>query len=207
MVNAAYHRIFTIKQELALKEIVSERLEGPSVSLTEGGRAIVQANRQLNLLQERRFTPSDLSQQVLLVSQYANRLLSRFPQSRVPSETAPLERGKPADGFFRLVDCYASLEKIARQSGIPVLHLDLPAAQQAGESRRLEPSAVYDMATLLASDLAYLHAQLKTHNPPKPISYPERTFPSRVFQEATELLQQLKALKQLVATAPEWISR
>jgi len=207
-VNATYLRILAIKEELGLKDIVSERPENSSTSLTETGRAIVQANRQLNLLQERHFSPSDVSQQVLLASQYAKRLLARFPQSRFPSETAPLERGKqPADVFLRLVEGYATLEKIAQQSNVPVLHLDLAAAQKTGRSRQLEPSDVYDMATLLVSDLAYLHAQLKSNDSPKPIPYPGRTFPSHVYQQATVLLHQLKALEQLVATDPTWTSR
>ncbi len=162
MVNMSYLRILAIKEELGLKEIISERPEDSSTSLTETGRAIVQANRQINLLQERHFSPSDVAQQVLLASQYAKRLLARFPQPQVASEAPPLERGKqPADVFLRLVECYASLETIAHQSGIPVLHLDLPAAKSVGLSRQLEPSDVYDMATLLVSDLAYLQGQLK----------------------------------------------
>lgn len=208
MVNAAYHRIVTIKKELGLKEIVSERMNDPSTSLTETGRAIVETNRQLNLLLERHFSPSDVSQQVLLASQYAKQLLARFPQPHVTSETPPLERGRhPADVFLRLVECYAILEKIAQQSNIPVLHLDLAAARNVGSSRQLEPSDVYDMATLLVSDLAYLHSQLKSDHTPKPIPYPGRTFPSLVYQQATVLLHQLKGLEQLVANDPEWISR
>lgn len=208
LVNASYLRILAIKEELGLKEMISERPEDPSTSLTETGRAIVQANRQINLLQERHFSPSDVSQQVLLASQYAKRLLARFPQSKEASETPPLERGKqPVDVFLRLVECYAILETIAHQSGIPVLHLDLPAAKNVSHSRQLEPSDVYDMATLLVSDLAYLHAQLKQIDVPRSIPYPGRMFPSHVYQQATVLLHQLKTLEQLVATDPEWLSR
>ena len=209
MVNAAYHRVLAIKEELALKDHVAERPKDSSTSLTETGRAIVETNRQLNLLLERRFSPSDVSQQVLLASQYAKRLLSRFPQATVPPTSAPLERGKePADVFLRLAECYATLEKIAHQSSVPVLHLDLPAAVKVVEqSGPLEPSDVYDIATLLVSDLAYLHAQLNTDNAPKPIPYPGRTFPSHVYQQATVLLHQLEALESLVAINPTWLSR
>ena len=208
MVNAAYHRILTIKEELALKDIVLERLSDSSTGLTETGRAIVETNRQLNLLLERRFSPSDVSQQVLLASQYTKRLLARFPGSTIVTETSPLERGKqPADVFLRLVECYAVLEKIANHSSVPVLHLDLPAAQKVGRSRQLEPSDVYDMATLLVSDLAYLHAQLKNNTAPKPIPYPGRAFPSHVYQQATVLLHQLEALERLVTTDPKWLTR
>lgn len=208
MVNAAYHRITTIKEELGLNETVPERLEDSSSGLTETGRAIVETNRQLNLLLERHFTPSDVLQQVLLASQYAKRLLAQFPHSRVASETPPLERGKqPGDVLLRLVECYAMLETIAKHSAIPVLHFDPVAAQKVGSSRELEPSDVYDMATLLVSDLAFFHTQLKKHDPLKPIPYPGRTFHSQVYQQATVLLHQLEALKQSVATDPKWISR
>lgn len=208
MVNAAYHRLEAVKEELALRERTSERMENSSTSLTEAARAIVETNRQLNLLLEHRFSPSDVSQQVLLASQYAKRLLARFPGSTVDSGTHPVERGKqPADVFLRLIECYAALEKIARQSGIPVLHLDLAAAKNLGQSHQLEPGEVYDMATLLVSDLAYLHGQLNNDEPPKPIPYPGRTFPSHVHQQATVLLHQLSALEQLVATDPKWLSR
>jgi hypothetical protein len=167
----------------------------------------VETNRQLNLLLERHFSPSDVSQQVLLASQYAKRLLARFPQPHVTSATPPLQRGKhPADVFLRLVECYAILEKIAQQSSIPVLHLDLPAAQSVGSSRQLEPSDVYDLATLLVSDLAYFHAQLKSTDSPAPIPYPGRTFPSLVHQQATILLHQLQALEELVVNNPKWTS-
>ncbi|MDT3776744.1 hypothetical protein PJI16_04120 [Nitrospira sp. MA-1] len=208
MVNASYIRILTIKEELGLKEKIPERPEDSSTSLTEIGRAIVQANRQLNLLQERHFSPSDVSQQVLLASQYAKRLLDRFPPSNVPLETSPLVRGKqPADVFLRLVQCYAILEEIAQRSRIPVLHLDLPAAHNVGISRQLYPSDVYDMATLLVSDLAFFYTQLKKHDSLKPIPYPGRTFPSLVYQQATVLLHQLKSLEKLVTDDPEWLSR
>src|SRR5690606_29025289 len=105
--------------------------------------------------------------------------------------TPPPERGKqPVDVFLRLVECYAILETIAYQSGIPVLHLDLPTAKNVGHSRQLEPSDVYDMATLLVSDLAYLHAQLKQIDSPRSITYPGRMCPSHVDQQATALLHQ-----------------
>jgi hypothetical protein len=208
LVNASYLRILAIKEELGLKEIVPEHLVDSPVSLTETGRAIVQANRQINLLQERHFSPSDVSQQVLLASQYAQQLLAQFPPPNVTSETFPLIRGKqPADVFLRLVECYAILEKIAEQSNIPVLHLDLPAAEKVGTVRQLEPSDVYDMATLLVSDLAFFYTRLPSHNSLKPIPYPGRTFPSLVHQQATVLLHQLKTLEQFVANDPEWLSR
>jgi hypothetical protein len=168
----------------------------------------VETNRQLNLLLQRHFTPSDVSQQVLLASQYAKRLLAQFPHSQIDSETPPLERGKqPGDVFLRLVDCYGVLETIAQHSDIPVLHLDLAAAQKVGSSRELEPSDVYDMATLLVSDLAFFHARLKKHDSLKPIPYPGRTFPSHVYQQATILLHELEGLKQSVTSDPKWISR
>lgn len=119
MVNAAYNRIVTIKEELNLNEIVSEHPKGSSTSLMETGRMIVETNRQLTLLLERHFSPSHVSQQELLTSQYAQQMLARFPPAHLAWETPSLERGRhPADVFFRLVECYAILEKIGNNPAI-----------------------------------------------------------------------------------------
>jgi len=64
---------------------------------------------------------------------------------------------------------------------------------------------VYDMATLLVSDLAYLHAYLQDPDPPKPTPYPGRLFPSHVYQQASVLLNQLEELESYVKSHPDWM--
>jgi len=208
MVNAAYHRIMSIKEELGITASFSEKLQEPSTTPTDVGRAIVQANRQINLLLERRFSPSDVYQQVGVAIRYAASLLGQFPGATLMPKGPSIERGKqPADVFLRLVECYERLESMAHQSGIPILHLDSTVAKQVVLDMEVRPSDVYDMATLLVSDLAYLHAQVRGARPPGIVPFPGRKFPSDVYQETGILGAQLIALEQFVLANPHWLDR
>lgn len=203
IVNAAYGRILTVKQELGITRQIVEAAQDPATSPTDVGYAIVRANRQINRMLERRFTPSDVYQQVRVAIAYADGLLGRFPGAAAVPEEPPYERGKePADVFFRLAECYQQLESIARHSGLQVVHLDTKEAAR-GE---ILPSDVYDLATLLVSDLAFLHARLRTTTPPPLEPYPGRKFPSHVYQQADILHAQLLELEKRVAADPNWLS-
>ena len=204
IVDAAYERILTVKRELGIANSIPERPQDPSTTPTDVGRAIVSANRQINLLLERRFSPSDVFQQVTAASRYAETLLARFPGAKTRPDPPPFERGKaPKDVLFRLADCYKRLETVAYRSGLEVLHLDTSAL----EEWEVQPGDVYDMATLLVSDLSYIHAQAKGAKSPRMVSYPGRKFPSHVYQQAGVLCDQLTALGELAEANPDWLER
>ncbi|NKB80531.1 MAG: hypothetical protein GKS05_01275 [Nitrospirales bacterium] len=206
LVTAAYDRLMVIKNELGILETVSEKVHPPSTKPTEVGRAIVQASRQLNLMLQRRFSSSDVFQQISWGIQYAEALLARFPGS-MPSFSSPsFERGKhPGEVFLRLIECFARVEEIARLSGMTVLHLDEKAAGEAVRDFDVHPSDVYDLATLLVSDLTYLYGKLKDTVPIPSVPFPGRKFPSHVYQQAGVLLTQLRELEKKVSANPNWI--
>ena len=202
LVDAAYGRILNVKQELGLTQVIAEQPKPPSTTPYDVGYAIVQANRQINLLLERRFSPSDVFQQVTVAIAYAASLLGQFPDARPMPHAPLLERGKqPDDVFLRLVECYKRLEAIAQQSHLEVLQLDTRSAKRL----EIRPSDVYDMATLLVSDLAYLHAHVKNADSPARVGYPGRKFPSHVYQQASVLYAQLVELEKRVAANPDWL--
>jgi len=205
LVTAAYDRLVTIKAELGIHEKVPEHTHPPSTKPTEVGRAIVQANRQLNLMLQRRFSPSDVFQQVTWGIHYTKAILAQFPGD-TPSGVSPVfERGKqPGDVFLRLAECFARVEEIARVSGMQILHLDSKAARKAVHDFNILPSDVYDLATLLVSDLTYLYGKLKNVAPIPSVPFPGRKFPSHVYQQAGVLLVQLHALEEQVRANPTW---
>jgi len=203
LVTAAYDRLVTIKHELGIQETAPEKAHPPSTKPTEVARAIVQANRQLNLMLQRRFSSSDVFQQVSWGIQYAKALLAQFPAATPSAASAPFERGKqPGEVFLRLVQCFKHVEEIARLSGTAVLHLDVKAAKRAMDDFTIESSDVYDLATLLVSDLTYLYGRLKDVPPIPSVPYPGRKFPSHVYQEAGVLLDHLRVLEQQVRANP-----
>lgn len=205
LVTAALDRLVPIKNELGIQETVSEKAYPPSTKPTEVARAIVQANRQLNLMLQRRFSSSDVFQQVSWGIQYAKALLAQFPAATPSATSPPFERGKqPGDVFLRLVECFKHVEEIARLSGTAALHLDAKAAKRAVDDLNIEPSDVYDLATLLVSDLTYLYGRLEDVPSIPSVPFPGRKFPSHVYQEAGVLLDHLRILEQQVRANPNW---
>jgi hypothetical protein len=107
--------------------------------------------------------------------------------------------------FLRLVECYSHLETIAQESQIKVLHLNPEMAHKAVKDIEIQPSDIYDIATLLVSDLAYLQAQMKDATSPGSVPYPGRKFPAHVFQQSGLLLDLLIQLEQQVKAHPHWL--
>ena len=176
----------------------------PTKQPSEVFKSIVQANRQLNLMLERRFSPSDVFQQVTLAVGYSARLLERFPDATTIPDEPAFEKGKrPADVYRRLLGCVERVRRIARSSGLEVLELQIDENQ----IWKAEPSDVYDVASLIVAELAYLHSQLPDLKPPRAVYYVGRKFPSHVFQRAGILDRQLMELERHMQEHSNWLKR
>lgn len=171
---------------------------------TDVFKSIVQANRQLNLMLDRRFAPSDVFQQVTRAVGYSSRLLETFPEAtRIPDEP-PYEGGmRPRDVYRRLLGCVERIRVIAGHSGLQMLELNI----DEDRIRQAEPSDVYDIASLIVAELAYLHGKLPAARPPRTVHYAGRKFPSHVFQRAGILERQLVELESRVMANPHWLQR
>jgi len=208
LVNAAYRRLLVIKTELNIPESFTERASPATTTPTEVGRAIVRANRQLNVMLQRRFSPSEVYQQLEAARHYAQALLEGFGANQDSASLPPFQRGKtPTDVFLQLIRCFEQLEEFANVSGVSILHIDGSAARKVAPEFQVQPSDVYDLATLLLSDLAYIHGKKYRGQTIPPVPFPGTKFPSHVFQLARGLQQQLDDLGRLVQKSPDWLSR
>ncbi len=193
VVDNAFARVRRVKEALGIanqgRDIPRDSTKRPTDVL----RSIVQANRQLNLLLDREFNPSDVYEQVTVAMSYASPLLARFPGVTTIPPPPPFERGKrPADVYRRLVGCFERTRRIAEGLGIQVLALEVGAEELAA----VTPSDVYDIASLLVAELAHLHTQFRDVEPPHETYYPGRKFPSHVYQRAGILESQLIELQK-----------
>lgn len=203
VVASSLARLRSIRRELGADEPPAASSAAPETTPTDVFVALVQVNRQLNLLLEKRFAPSDVFEQVTQGVGYAARLLEHFEDAVLVPEAPPLEPGRtPPDVYRRLVDCYQRLQAIAENSGLSALDLH----PDENTITRASPSDVYDIASLLVAELAHLHQQRPDAAPPRKVYYVGRKFPSHVYQRAAILEQQLIQLEALSLSHPDWLT-
>jgi hypothetical protein len=200
VVDSALERIARVKVYLGIAQASPAQPPDPTKTPTDVFYATLVAGRQVNLLLDQHFSPAEAYQQLTLAIGYAARLRALFPGDRIP-EAPLLERGKqPFDVMRKLFECFGSIERIAARSGLPMLKLE-------GEVRdAVTPSDVYDMATLLVSELVYLWSRTGDGVSPRTAYYPGRKLPSDVYQRAGLLQRQLAELERLVKATPNWLA-
>ena len=203
LIDEALNQLVRIKESLGVRDVAARPERDSSKTADDVFRSIVQANRQLNLLLDQPFSPSDVYQQVTTAVGYAAVLLRSFPgATRVPAAPA-FEPGKqPSDVYRRLIACYERLQQISELSGYGVITLEL----RGDLAERATPSDAYDVASLLVSDLAFLRSELKGAELPPAAYYPGRKFPSDVFQRVGVLEAQLIELERFVRRWPDWLA-
>jgi len=203
VVNAALERISHVKARLKITTVPATQQPDSSKTPSDVFRSIVQANRQLNQLLDESFAPSDVFQQVTLAIGYAARLRARFSGDRIPEAPELVVGKQPRDVHRQLIECFSIIRAIAVVSGLDMLELQTSVDQ----IEYVDPSDVYDIASLLVSELAYIHSRLDGAKAPRQVHYPGRKFPSDVDQRAGILKAQLLELKGLVADHPDWLRR
>jgi len=198
VVDAVLTQLQRVKATLGILESSRSKPRDPTATPSDVFRSIVQANRQVNLLLDRPIAPSDVFQQVTLAVGYAAQLRAGFPGTRMP-EAPPFERRKrPADVYHRLIECFARIRAIMAHSGFRTLTLDQhPDA--------ITPNDVYDIASLIVSELSFLHAQVDDALPPLDPYDPGRKLPAEVYQRAGLLELLLIDLQALVKTSSSWL--
>ena len=204
VVDLVTEMLAKLKSQLSISDESKATPRDPSKTPTDVIVAIAQANQQLNLLVERKFTPSNVYQQVTLAVSYGSTLLASFPEAtRLPEEPDYEPRKTPADVFRKLLDCYQRIRRIASASDVKTIRLKVP--EEVIQSAT--PSEVYDIASLLVSELAYLHSLRGDLKPPRRVFYPGRIYPSHVYQRAGMLETQIEQLEAFVRDQPDWLRR
>ncbi len=105
--------------------------------------------------------------------------------------------------YYRLVDCFDLVRKIAGLSNISILNFQVDIDNEDN----VRPSDVYGIAKLLVSELAYLHQMLynKGIMDTDFTYYRERKYPSHVYQCAGILEAQLEELNKWVIRVAHWM--
>ena len=208
IVDGAYRRILAVKRELGITEQVEEIPQDLSATPSDVLSAVIQVNRQIDSLLNKRVSAADVYYQVILANFYTADLLEQFPEATSTLEVPALERGKrPSDVYDILIECFTRLRAIMELSGIEALNLKiLEVSTNMNDGIEIRPSEVYDLAVLIISELVYLHAQLKDGVPPIQSFDPGFKVPAETYQQASFLHLQLIELERRVQTKSDWIS-
>jgi hypothetical protein len=194
-------RLSRVKSAFGMKDNAAEPPRDAAKTPSDVFRTVVSANRQLNLLLEHPFAPADCHQQVSLANSYAAALRVHVTGSNAATELPAFERGKrPADCYRKLGEAIDRVEVIVAAAGLKMLDLTVGTIHDD----RVLPADVYDLASLLVAELAYVHSQTPGLAPVhlQPLVPPGKRLPSHVYQLAAAVDRQLATVQSALKEKP-----
>ena len=194
VVDLARGQIDAVRHELGMTYGAEARDLDPDREPRDVLREIVQASRQLNFLLDRQFKPEDVYSRLELAATYVAGALTEDESEPVYGRLPPFESGKiPADVYRRVLECLELATVIGEKHGVAMLKLNL---RRELRRRDIAPADVYDLATTLLSELAYLTLVLDAKDvEAPPIERPSHVFPSHVYRMAGMLQDELARLE------------
>lgn len=187
IVQTANQSLAEIVDILGLVVTPSAPHQDQAITPTDVCKEVIQLNRQINLLLEKKDLPADTYQELTRAIGFAARIRSQWPGERIPPPPALQPGKRPADVYRRLIQHHRMVQKIAHRSNIKVLQVEATEEVIAAAT----PGDVNDLASLISADLAHIDQKLTGPSTPKPHRYPGRMVPSDVYQRAGILGTQL----------------
>jgi hypothetical protein len=175
-----------------------KREEGKTASDVLEGCLI--ASRQLNVMLEHAFTSKVAHERLIRALGLTEQLLAVHGLA-LPVNPPLVRRKFPRDVFEVLWRACDVLHHLLTDSGLTALDL---RRGYVGE----EPSDVYDMASLLVSELEYVASFLPTSAAPLlTAATPSPTLPAHNFRRALQLEAAFGALAAAVRAKPDWLPK
>lgn len=157
--------------------------------------AIVQAIRQVNLMIDDPFRPSDVFEQLNVASVYLAGVLSQAESDELFPRVDFVANKAPIDVYDKLIDCLVVNQSIGEALGVAVLQV----RERDLKRDRSILSDNYDIATMIVADTAFWTDQLEydedVFNAPQSLKH---IFPAHVFAKAVSVERQLKAIRELL---------
>ncbi|OYP34221.1 hypothetical protein [Rhodopirellula sp. MGV] len=203
LIGETLQRLSSIRELYGIAGATLNSTEASGVTPVELFESVVLANRKLNALLDVPIAPGDVFEQVTVGIGYTSRILEQSAVGQVmPSPPNFEPNKKPADVYARLLGCLRTIQRIAEKSGLEILELD---SSDRGFNN-VQPGDVLNLASLVVSEIAYLHSQLPNALPPREVYSTGRKFPAHVYQRVGILERQLQRLDEVVNADPHWLS-
>lgn len=196
LIQLAQQQIRLVTKSLGVEEACTLPECDPQRNSTDVTNALLNSNRQVNLLLERRFCPADVYSQITVAIHHASRIVAHDPDAvRRPPDPPFEHHRRPRDVFLRLLECHEHCRRIAKHQG-----LSLAAIQFSPEQLELvEPGDVYNLAAQVRGDVVYLDLRLNGRTEHVSAFYPGPKIPADCFQRAGVLVMQLEQLENYLS--------
>ena len=194
MVNSSLGIILSLKEALNVKKLNREVLSDASSTQTNVFREIFTINQLLNQLMSKPVSPSDVYMRVTESIHHAVKIIraGKKAVSGLPQPDDFQEGKKPRDVYKRLLKCYKTVQQIAVNKKMKMMEFSPPADYV----EKVLPEDVYDLASIVLSEVVYLHSQTPGAENAVPVYFPGLKFPSHVFQRVSILEKQLDLIQQ-----------
>lgn len=202
IVSYTFDRINLIASSLGINIPDDEVNYSPPSNVTASDiyEAILEANQKTNHLLDKKYSPSDVFQQLTKALHLTFTLYERFPETRRIERVPKLSPGKkPGDVYQLLLKCFNIIREIVEISNLEVIELS-----SVTKVAPYTPSEVYDIATLLTSELQYIHDSVPGLSEPVISHFPGRKYPFHVYQRGQMLYQALLRLRNMITENPDW---
>ncbi len=192
-IDLVLDRLQRVKVELGITdEAAASRLPVGQIEYSEILNLLGTGNRKINMLLAKPFAPADVFQEVTQAVAHAAGVLAAYPGfERIGADPTFERRKRPADVYNRLLECFKELEFISAEANIPMVRIHVTG----GKIDTVEPGDVYDIAALIASELALLKSRTGGDGKVIRTVYPGRKLPSHVYQRVGILQQQLSRIR------------
>ncbi|MDH3225029.1 MAG: hypothetical protein OEO23_15010, partial [Gemmatimonadota bacterium] len=155
---------------------------------TDVFQSIVQSTRQVNLMLEREPQPGDVYQRIQQAVFFASEILAAVGESHAFPPLPQNQPGmRPGHVYNRLLESGGRLSVAFEALGLDMIQLP-PPGYILDES--LTSGDAFDLATLLLTEMEYLHSRTAGARTPIFAEHPGRRWPSDVFRLAGVLGEQ-----------------
>jgi len=202
LVDASMDIVSRVRQSFGIDDDVVVSLQAGTQTPTDVYKLIIRINRTLNKLLQQRFAPADVYQQITYgVGLAASILATVTDTDRLGTEPEFVRRKTPTDVYRQLVGIYEIIHETMTISGQDSLEIE----RAEYEREFVSPSDVYDLASLVISELSHLHATAPGTGAVRDSFYPGDKLPSHVFQRTERLESQLHAMRRYASAHPDWL--
>jgi hypothetical protein len=198
VLTRARTRVRCILNKWNITESANEPSPNPSHTPSNVYKKILEINRQLNNLLDIPYSPSTVYRRFQETNEIIKFLiLLENPNSKLPKPISFERKKRPEDVFFQTEKCLKILQRMSFVMGIKFLDYKVKRSNAI-----ISPGDVYDLISLVLAGIQHIGKRIDHEYfeaSPKLVSFPDRKFPSHVYQKAVYLEKLLLQWQAAVA--------